>query len=393
MRTFLTTLFFLACLFAAIAVTATMTDSAKSSDVTIAVVAVAFAGLIYLGRHAYLIRFGRLGLLKPRLFWKPLKPEERQGALKTSAAEAVSTLLRNMGRPMDLERAKSDDIGYQVFDEMRKIAALGYDRKTRSDDELRSERQLLRFVETFKADRSAPPLKELRGVRDKAVFLDLRKKVDDWYARRAASAEAYTAWKQHVGDVNRGYLLEDGWVRFLESLDGPDIHLWHGVATDFHDIEGDRLSGAFWILEQPECDKATASDFILLFVAYMLERPDVVGDTLARFADVVLRYNTGFYKFHSIRAGETRQATFAEGSVDAEMKRMAERAVGWAEKRSQDTKALVAQHAGLPRPVGLLDPSIDPIDGDERNVSSGYAFWDDAGLHLSYPGMNWRQSA
>lgn len=393
MRTFLTTLVFLTGGFAALAIFVLFIADSGLKDVYLAIGATVVAVLTYLIWWLFLLRFGRLGLLKPKLYWKPLKPEERQAALRTSAADAVSTLLRNMGRQMDLEPAKSDDISYQVFDDMRKIEALGYDRKKRSDDELLSERQLLRFVETFNADRSAPPLKELHGVRDKAVFFDLRRKVDDWYARRDARDQAYVAWKQHVGDVSRGYLLEDGWIRFLESLDGRDIRLWHGVATDFHDIEGDRLPGAFWILGQPECDKATASDFILLFVGYMLARPEMGGDTFARFADVVRRYNAGFYKFHSIRAGEALKALFREESIDDAMKRMAERAVASAEKRSVDAATLAAQLAALPRPEGLLDPKIDPSDGYERHVSSGYAFWDDAGLHLSYPGENWRQSA
>ncbi|WP_413720439.1 hypothetical protein [Silicimonas sp. MF1-12-2] len=107
MRTFLTTLLFLAFLFAAIAVPATMMESAKSQDVIIAILGV--AGLIYLGRHAYLIRFGRLGLLKPRTFWKPLKPEERGSTTLFSAADGMAVVLGNIARQRVVDGATPDD--------------------------------------------------------------------------------------------------------------------------------------------------------------------------------------------------------------------------------------------------------------------------------------------
>jgi hypothetical protein len=163
-----------------------------------------------------------LGLLKPKIFWKPLKPEERGRATLFSAADGMAVVLGNIARKRVVDGATPDDINSLMFDEMRKIEALGYGRKTRSDDELRSERQLLRFVDTFNADRSAPPMKELRWVRDTAAFLDLRKKVDDWYARRTARHDACAAWKEQVGDPNRDHLLENGWTRHSGFSSGPN---------------------------------------------------------------------------------------------------------------------------------------------------------------------------
>ncbi|WP_413720438.1 hypothetical protein [Silicimonas sp. MF1-12-2] len=180
-------------------------------------------------------------------------------------------------------------------------------------------------------------MKEFRGVRDTAAFLDLRKKVDDWYAHRTS--------------------------RRLRGLEGT------GGRPELRPSARERLDATFRILQRPECDKATASDFILSFVECMLERPEMGGDILSRFADVVRRYNAGLYQFDSIRT------------------------VASAKRRSVGAEALAAQLAALPRPEGLLDPKIDPNDGYERHVSSGYAFWDDAGLHLSYPGDDWRKSA
>jgi hypothetical protein len=115
----------------------------------------------------------------------------------------------------------------------------------------------------------------------------------------------------------------------------------------------------------------------------MLERPEMGGDILSRFADSMRRYNAGFYQFDSIRAGKTLEALFREESIDDAVMLKAERAVASAERRSVGAEVLPAQLAALPRPEGLLEPKIDPTHGQERHVSSGCAFWDDAGLHLS----------
>ena len=98
MRTFLTTLYFLAFFFAVIAVGALMTEGASLNDVYVAIASVAVTGLIYAGRHFYLLRFGRLGLLKPVLWWKPMTAEEKQAEIAISAAGTITTLLSHRAR-------------------------------------------------------------------------------------------------------------------------------------------------------------------------------------------------------------------------------------------------------------------------------------------------------
>ena len=380
MRTFLTTLFFLAALFAAIAVPAAMTQGANSTDVWIAIVSVILAALFYAGRHAYLIRFGRLGLLKPSLFWKPLTPKQRKALVTFSSAQTVTDVLGYVQQKKALKWVEPDTVDWLVYTELQKIEALGRGRTKRSDEELVSEFKLKRFVETTNKDRSAPPMDELRGVRETAVFFTLRKTVDDWYAKKSDRADAYQAWLAEVGNTDQSNLLQDGWIPFLQSLPGPDIHLWHGVATDFHDLFGDRLDAAFWIVEQEACDKATASDFIQGYILYELsaEYADIskLDPHLSRFTAVIERYNAGAYAAHSIRAG----AFFDVPLGDAEASRL--------------LSIYEKEHGlpALPHPQGLIDETVAPTSPPDRRYKSPYAFWDDAGLHIEYPGANWREA-
>lgn len=373
MRKLLTTLVLLACAFAALSVVALFLAAPTERDITLALVAVALAGALYLARHAYLLRFRRLGLLKPKINWKPLSPDQRKNDLAASLFRRSMQAIEKRAR-----KTVASDVNALLLDEMQKIRELGLDRADRSDDELRSERKLLRFVEPGTRDRTAPPMEELRDVRRKDVFLALRKKVDDWYAEAARREAAHQAWLGKVGDTDQGHLLKDGWIAFLQSLPGPDIRLWHGIATDFHELDGDRLDAAFWILEQAACDRATASDFIAGYLRYRLgdghagsSRRDA---RLARFASLVEAYNAGRYTAHSIRAGEHLGNAMRDSEADAILGRY----------------ELAQGIEGLPRPKGLIDSTIDPSDPPDRGYKSPYAFWDDAGLHLAYPGPDWR---
>ena len=375
MRTFLTTLFLLASGFAVLTVLALFNGAPTQGDMTLALVAVALAAFLFGARHAYLVRFGRLGLLKPKINWKPLSPDQRKKDL------GASLFLRSMQAiEKRAQETIANDVNALLFDEMQKIRELGLDRADRSDDELRSERKLLRFVDPGTRDRGAPQMDELRDVRRKDVFLSLRRKVDDWYAEARQRQEAYQAWLAEVGDTDQSHLLKDGWVAFLEGQPGPDIHLWHGIATDFHELDGDRMDAAFWILAQEACDRATASDFIAGYIRSRLSdgRAGSCGpdERLTRFASIVEAYNAGRYRAHSIRAGEHLGKAMSDSEADAILGR-------YETVRGID---------GLPRPKGLLDSTIDPTDRKDRGYKSPYAFWDDAGLHLAYPGPNWREA-
>lgn len=380
MRTVLTTMFFLASLFAAISVAALMTEEASATDAYLAVASVLVAALIYVGRHFYLIRFGRLGLLKPSLFWKPLTPKQRKAYVAVSSAGTIQTVLSHAHQMKATGGVEPDTVYWLEYSERRKIKALGYDRKMRSDEELTSESKLIRFVECSRKDRSKPPMEELRGVRDTAVFFALRQKIDDWYARREADKDTYQEWLAEVGTVDQSHLLKDGWIPFLQSLRGPDIHLWHGVATDFHEMFGDRLEAAFWIVEQEACDKATVSDFIQGYILHELsaEYADIsrLDRRLERFAAVIEAYNSGAFAAHSITAGTHLMEPLGE----AEAARLL--------SIYEEKHGLPA----LPRPRGLIDQTVVPTSPPDRGYKSPYAFWDDAGLHLEYPGANWRKA-
>jgi hypothetical protein len=370
MRTFLTTIVFLSFLTAMLSVSVLFTTPFQGSDVIVASVFTGLAALLYLGRHAYLIRFGRLGLLTPKMLWKPMTPDERSKALTVSSAFFVSTSMRNRSA------AATNDIDGLVLDQMRRVKALGYDQTSRSDDELRSENKLLRFIDSGNEDRSVRPMAELRGVRRKDVFFDLRKKVDDWYAERAASNDAYHAWLAEVGNKGQSHLLKDGWISFLEHLPGPDIHLWHGVATDFNEMSRDRLAAAFWILDQEACDRATASDFIKMYIAYELEGALKTGraDEVRRFTEIVEAYNNGRYRTHSITAGAHADAQLDDQGAATALEELELR-------------------FGIPfpsRPRGLVDSETPTSHPADRGYRSPYDFWYDEGLHLRYPGPDWR---
>lgn len=224
----------------------------------------------------------------------------------------------------------------------------------------------------------------LKDVVDPTLFVALRQKVVQIQTGKQVARRDFEAWKAAVGNTDMTHLLKDGWIAFLRSLDAPDPVLWHGVATDFHGIEArGRLEAAFWILQQPECDRATASDFIRGFVANeLLETAARTADThrLAEFQDVIDRYNAGFYAWFGIKPdvggiepiAETISGPFDDGAVATMMDR-------------------IVRMTGIPplrKPVGLLGHDAKPDTPMPGTIRSPYDFWDDAGLHLRYPGAN-----
>ncbi|CAN0601464.1 unnamed protein product, partial [Ectocarpus sp. 12 AP-2014] len=158
MRTFLTSLVFLSFFFAAISVAVLFAEGAASRDILVAVASCLIAVILVVIRHFVLIRFGRLGLLKPTLFWKPLSKKTFKSAVAGSTASTILTLLgeENMRRASGVDQTNRLDM--LIHREMRKIRALGYDHKLRTGEELISENKLHRFIQASFTDRSAPPL-------------------------------------------------------------------------------------------------------------------------------------------------------------------------------------------------------------------------------------------
>jgi hypothetical protein len=278
--------------------------------------------------------------------------------------------LKYIRKPSSTEPMTKDIV--IVSQEIQRLSALwraANPHRNQSD----AETQSLYLLQTYALSTSPQAKREelLANVADPAPFRALRCRVEEATAARAARAVP----TEKVTDMS--HLLKDGWTAFLQGMPHPDPVLWHGVATDFHGIEKNgRLDAAFWLLGQPECDRATASDFIRGFVAYELfETAARSGDTarLNAFQTVVQRYNAGFYEWFGIvpDAGgiepiaETVEGDFDDTAVAAMMRRIAA-------ARGMNPVTV---------PVGLLSFKTRPTNPMPGLVRSPYEFWEDAGLH------------
>lgn len=319
-----------------------------------------------------------LGLLNdlPRA---PLTEVERKVHVAFNISQMLSSRDRAPDHPLSL-----------ITDEVHRLDQLWKARRKgapMSDDELRSIRLMYLYANPLDWVSEAENEALLADVADTDYLRALRQRIVARKAGAAAAKADYAAWRAHVGDPSMAHLLKDGWIAFLSSQPEPDTLLWHSVATDFLDIEvGDRLDAAFWILAQPGCDRATASDFIRGYAGYeLLEKAAKAGrmDEIAAYRSVIERYNAGFYKGFSIDP-ETFEILSFYGNPT----------------QSYDTAAVIAlfdrveQKTGLaplPRPLGLLaksDRPSHPPPGQSR-----YFYNSSDGLQLAYPGPGWRNDA
>lgn len=256
-----------------------------------------------------------------------------------------------------------------------------------SDNEIRSLYQLLMYADPGDRPMSRQPEMYLREVSNAEPFYRLRNYVDDWRKAPAAVEDSFQDWLDHVGDPSVNHLLLNGWVRFLQSLPGNDIALWHNIATTFRGIgERDRLDAAFWILEQPECDQATASDFIrgaagLNLIGKLAKRGQRTGDWryIDAYCAVIERYNSGTYFRHAIEPSVIQglEPEFDQNALE-------------------DRLSAIAKATGQPEfpiPDGLLPAGAPPSDPMPDGYSSPYDLDADAGLFLKYPGPGWRTAS
>ncbi len=258
---------------------------------------------------------------------------------------------------------------------------------TLSDDEVRSLYQLWMYVDPVDKKTSRQPEMYLRDVANPEPFERLRKYVEDWRERPPDTERDLEDWLKHVGDPSANNMTINGWVLFLENLPGKDVTLWHSIATEFRDIEDrDRLDAAFWVLEQPACDRATASDFIRGMVYWgVLERlaenarDKQNWDYIVAYRDVIKRYNEGFYKSHAIIA-----ASGGEPGPDFDTKAMG-KMIARIVKKTGIPK--------LPRPDGLLLEPNTPTDELPKSYVAPYGYNADAGLFMKYPGPGWRNAS
>jgi len=256
-----------------------------------------------------------------------------------------------------------------------------------SDDEIRSLYQLLMYADPGDRPLSRQPEQYLRDVRDAQPFYRLRNYVEDWRQTPPPEEDSFQDWLTHVGDPSVNHLLLNGWVRFLQSLPGSDIALWHSIATTFRGIgERDRLDAAFWILEQSECDQATASDFIrgvagLNLIGKLAKRSQRTGDWryIDAYCAVIERYNSGFYFRHAIEPGVIQglEPGFGQSALEERLTTI-EKATG---------------QPPFPVPDGLLPAGAPPSEPMPMGYSSPYDFDADVGLFLKYPGPGWRTAS
>ena len=316
------------------------------------------------------IRSGRLGLMMPG--WRRALRQSQRLAMESEpalSADGTEYLAEDHPRRVVAETLAMLKARWTAASPGRDL----------SDDEVRSLYKLYLFAAPSIEDRLAPSAKHLRDIQDRTTFQKLRAQIDAWYAARAAEREAYASWLNEIGGGSMNHLLASGWRPFLTSQPAADAELWHAIAANMQGIEENgRLKAAFWILSKSQCDKATASDFIRSFVydqhlANAVKRRD--GDTVAAFARVVRRYNSDFYKLHSLRSG--RFARAIEGYGDEDVARDL--------SRLEHKNKLPA----LPRPVGLMDRNATPPDKGKRNYTSALAFTPEKGLHLRPPRNDW----
>jgi hypothetical protein len=353
------------------------TSTSSIARILVPVLAVATGALFVLRRRA--TDAVGVGLLKPGRY-PPLDKKEH-----------AAMTLRVINVLMDGKASQGSTTAQSIVTEelSRLTAEWTAKRRTgvQTGPETRSLFQLANFALANIPDEKRAEY--LKDVADPKLFHALRQKVLPLETDKQTRQQDFADWKASVGKTDMTHLLKDGWIAFLRHLPAPDPVLWHGIATDFHAIEArGRLEAAFWILAQPECDRATASDFIRGFVAVeLLERTARAGDTqrLAAFHDVITRYNSAFYRWFGIvpdAGGIEPIAEALDGPFDdTAVARMMDRIV-----RDTGIKP-------LPKPVGLLGHDTRPDHPMPGLNRSPYDFWDDAGLHLRYPGPGWRSAA
>jgi hypothetical protein len=320
----------------------------------------------------------RTGLLNSS-FRPPLSLKERTHYTAMLSQEALS--YRKMQRSDKIVPNTDYEIINLEIIRLIKIWTQGID-PALSDDELRSI-GLLHRATRLKNGQFEPLFPE-----DEAVLADmetvaaLRQKISELLNSQAQCQSEYKLWLEQIGDPDASHLIKDGWIPFLESFEKPDIHLWNNIATDFHELYGDRLDASFWIAAQPECDRATVWSFISGIIGYgdlklKLRRAEQAGQSTSKvaeeFALIINRWNTGFHKWHSI----SYNPEFLPNEHISDGQSLNEKLA----------QLEVAFKVVFPRILDFdFDPS-DPVDSLSRSVSSPFDFWDGTGLHLRYPNM------
>ncbi|QDC10972.1 hypothetical protein FHY55_17800 [Oceanicola sp. D3] len=185
-----------------------------------------------------------------------------------------------------------------------------------------------------------------------------------WASAATKAAPATRRAERSTGPAAKAnHLIVEGWLPFLRAMP-PDVELWDDIATQFDGLEGDRLAAAFWILEQPACDRATAWHFIAgAVMGSLLEENGRWGRERAiqRWNVVVTRWNAGFYRYHALPLDGPVCSLTAE-ALEARLLRLEAR-----------------HNTQVPRPK--FPQEIDrPTSSLAHSTRSGFSFASDLGL-------------
>lgn len=322
---------------------------------------------------------GRHGLLNTDVR-SPLRPPER--------AQFIVDMV-DLGKDYSLMQKLSDGKPSTRFDikTLETIRLLALWQKTPkqplSDDEVRSIHLLTRVSFTGK-DGNIEPIhpEDAAIIGDWETINAFRDRIQAFVNAEKEKAAEYQVWLDIVGNLDARHLIEDGWIAFLETFEIPDIQLWHNIATIFHDLFGEQLNAAYWILEQPECDKATVYSFMAGYVGYedlkgVLEDARHHGkstmEAARAFVSVVNRWNDGFYKWHSL--------AFDEDETPNEH-------IGDGAALNDQLQALSSEFGtALPLIENLDFNPTNPNDDLSRSKSSVFGIFDGESLHLKYPNL------
>ncbi|WP_295511072.1 hypothetical protein [uncultured Sulfitobacter sp.] len=99
--------------------------------------------------------------------------------------------------------------------------------------------------------------------------------------------------------------------RTLLERAAPDPWLWHTIATDQHELTADRAAAIFWLLDRPECDRATVAEFIAGFLMsenYLRAAQNAAKGTdvwqFSAFADLMAGWNRSSSSILRISRGD-----------------------------------------------------------------------------------------
>lgn len=251
----------------------------------IAVLLIPFAGIVWWGRLRTLKRRRQSTEYFAKVHSAPVQTRAR---LDAHHRELIMLALAVGRREVPAEEyfGACDQIAYEALEEH--LLRLGGEFETLSETNW-VELHLVRHA-FAKNDRSY-----LRGLNESFA---LEEKFSDF--RRALAHEAEQTRRYATARAKASKAVNE--EPSIQSLAGPDLHLWHAIATDSHDFDQNETD-VWWILDQPECDRLTVAEFLLMFEHFeYLEQAvrSFDGKRLTAFKRVVDRWNTGFYQFQTL---------------------------------------------------------------------------------------------